>query len=746
MFLVVGIASYIAQRRGLRSSAQGWLRAGIVAGLVFASFTAFSQIDTDGDGLTDAQETQMGSSPTDAMSLPKTKIIFWGPSSGRSAASIPTNLPSDIVKISAGGDFAVALSSSGRVYAWGTNSSGQTTVPTAATSGVVDVVTGWDFVYARKTDGTLVAWGNSANTTNLPGNIVKMSAQGDQGLLLDANGHGYQRGLNKGPGTANVNTDSNWTNGLTDIGAAGYHHIAAKGGAVKVAGSTSLNGVTTIPSEANSNVRSVFAHGASTVGAILSNNQIVMWGKSDTFQVSGLRNLVTNNSFTTNTTVVRYTNLPGSCDQLVLNQGTNPAIRRFFPTQSYWTGLLDHNGKAWAWGSASAGAQAPTNSAPASMATNVIQASGGQDFVLALVLDQDGDGLADNVETGIGTYVSADNTGTSPTNADTDGDGISDGAEVTAGTDPVNVINLGGETVAVTNSVSYSGGKSLLKTGTNVVVIQGTNQYTGTTTISGGTLDLDGSPKGVLYAVSPLVSSNVVVVNNNGLLKVNDWNAGSTGSLGVLPENSDRIFVDNGTIIFGATFTSARGFRIGSGGATIRATVGGSGTNAYVKTEGTVSNRLSFANGSFLKISGSGNTTFEDSLGFSGTDPYGGSNNFEVQKEQNGTLRLNKTNFYTGTTRLNGGTTIIGAAGSITSSTSTVVATGATLQVDGAAGAVTAQGGGGLARKCQKAAPPSPSNKSPAMILLRRVMAAPPKAQKAPRAFAPILQNLAYRG
>lgn len=50
--------------------------------------------------------------------------------------------------------------------------------------------------------------------------------------------------------------------------------------------------------------------------------------------------------------------------------------------------------------------------------------------------DDDGDGLLDVHETGTGTYVSAQNTGTSAVRADSDGDGFSDGAEVGAGTDP----------------------------------------------------------------------------------------------------------------------------------------------------------------------------------------------------------------------------------------------------------------------------------------------------------------------
>lgn len=44
--------------------------------------------------------------------------------------------------------------------------------------------------------------------------------------------------------------------------------------------------------------------------------------------------------------------------------------------------------------------------------------------------DTDHDGIPDRFETGTGIFVSADDTGTSPTLADTDGDGLSDGAEV----------------------------------------------------------------------------------------------------------------------------------------------------------------------------------------------------------------------------------------------------------------------------------------------------------------------------
>lgn len=53
-----------------------------------------------------------------------------------------------------------------------------------------------------------------------------------------------------------------------------------------------------------------------------------------------------------------------------------------------------------------------------------------------LKADTDGDGLGDAVETNTGTYLSPTNTGTNPLAADTDGDGFRDGLEVTAGFDP----------------------------------------------------------------------------------------------------------------------------------------------------------------------------------------------------------------------------------------------------------------------------------------------------------------------
>lgn len=50
--------------------------------------------------------------------------------------------------------------------------------------------------------------------------------------------------------------------------------------------------------------------------------------------------------------------------------------------------------------------------------------------------DDDGDGLADTVESGTGVFVDPQDTGTDPLDPDSDGDGVDDGTEVSLGTDP----------------------------------------------------------------------------------------------------------------------------------------------------------------------------------------------------------------------------------------------------------------------------------------------------------------------
>jgi hypothetical protein len=60
---------------------------------------------------------------------------------------------------------------------------------------------------------------------------------------------------------------------------------------------------------------------------------------------------------------------------------------------------------------------------------------------LRMGIDRDEDTLLNGVETNTGTFIDEDDTGTSPTLADTDGDGVDDGVEVAHGFDPNNALS-----------------------------------------------------------------------------------------------------------------------------------------------------------------------------------------------------------------------------------------------------------------------------------------------------------------
>jgi hypothetical protein len=80
-------------------------------------------------------------------------------SSSQPSQAVPAGL-SNVVAISAGVGFSVALTGEGRVVAWGDNDEGQIEVPPNLTD-VVAIDAGWNFVLALRSNGAIVSWGNN---------------------------------------------------------------------------------------------------------------------------------------------------------------------------------------------------------------------------------------------------------------------------------------------------------------------------------------------------------------------------------------------------------------------------------------------------------------------------------------------------------------------------------------------------------------------------------------------------------
>ena len=107
--------------------------------------------------------------------------------------------------------------------------------------------------------------------------------------------------------------------------------------------------------------------------------------------------------------------------------------------------------------------------------------------------DDDGDGLADSVETDTGIYVDSTDTGTDPLNPDTDGDGVCDGPNAVAG-----VCVAGPDT---------SNGATVISTPITLVNNSAVSEVAPFVTLSGAT-----------YAIAPSLPTSMQFGSTNGTM------------------------------------------------------------------------------------------------------------------------------------------------------------------------------------------------------------------------------------
>jgi hypothetical protein len=118
------------------------------------------------------------------------RVVAWGDNSANQ-----TNVPSDlsnVVAIAAGSSHSLALQADGTVRGWGDNTFGESTPPAGLTN-VVAVSAGNYFSLALKADGTVTAWGTHSpfGETDVPAdltNAIAVSAGIEHGLALRSDG------------------------------------------------------------------------------------------------------------------------------------------------------------------------------------------------------------------------------------------------------------------------------------------------------------------------------------------------------------------------------------------------------------------------------------------------------------------------------------------------------------------------------------------------------------------------------
>lgn len=237
---------------------------------------------------------------------------------------------------------------------------------------------------------------------------------------------------------------------------------------------------------------------------------------------------------------------------------------------------------------------------------------------------------------------------------------------------PVGTLTIGSNAGTGANAVSYGNGGN--------VVMTGNADYTGVTSINGGT-----------YASAKVFITNGQ--NTNGTqnfdapttLSVSSIaNGGVASSLGASTPDAANLVLNKGTLRHtgAAASSSDRLFTIGTGGATIEST--GTGTLTLGSAGGANITAAGTTPGTARTLTLGGTNTGLNTLGSDLANGIGASDTLAVTKTGTGTWVLGGTNSYTGATAINAGTLLVN--GSITGAGAVSVAAGATL---GGSGLVT---------------------------------------------------------
>jgi len=305
----------------------------------------------DGDIVATSTITVKDTSTTPPATPQRNQVIHILPVDGESdldqLGPVPSTLSDfNIVQVSVGSNFALALDDTGRVHAWGTEDIyGLTDVPDEALSNVSKITAGLSFAYVLKADGSVFGWGDPANNRfdneDLTG-IIDIFSSWYETLFIDNNGKVHRRGSSSGV-TYNIST---WNQGVTQVAVGRYNAIALQGGVIKVTGLSNHNALV-VPQEAQVSPVSIHAAGGTTFYAIQADGTIIGWGKADSQQISKLHDIATSGMYEGVTSTWNTTANGGSFIKVT---DPNKRLGHFFATSGYMTGMIDAAGHVNYWG------------------------------------------------------------------------------------------------------------------------------------------------------------------------------------------------------------------------------------------------------------------------------------------------------------------------------------------------------------------------------------------------------------
>jgi len=283
---------------GIGNLTYQWSKNGVaIPGATTANYTVSGNLTFANGGFYSVNVTDSSTTLTTTKGtfvLPKfagTQIFGWG-SSTANETIIPSTGMNDVVQISAGGAFVLALRGNGTVGAWGLNTSGQTTVPSGLAN-VVAVAAGEAHSLALKADGTVSAWGSySSNQTVVPSDlasVIAIAAGANHSLALTSSGKVVAWG-NNDSGQATVPEGA--LSGVTAIAAGANFSLALKSDNSVVAWGYNGDGQTTVPVSLGNQTVSALSGGVNFSLALTSNatanGTVTGWGSNSLNQTTSV--------------------------------------------------------------------------------------------------------------------------------------------------------------------------------------------------------------------------------------------------------------------------------------------------------------------------------------------------------------------------------------------------------------------------------------------------------------------------